>query len=87
MLIDKLRNRHVELGIMVTTKGITGDPNSLRAAHHKVAMAQGDGRRVLVVTMDEVCKVATTDEFVDLLVDRLLFLIASGTSLSYGGRR
>ncbi|WP_143193857.1 restriction endonuclease [Micromonospora sp. CB01531] len=81
--IDKMRNRRIELGILVAANGITGDPHSLAAAHHKIAMAQGDGLRVLVVTVDDVCKLSSSTEFVALLVDRLLRLIASGTSLNH----
>ncbi|MDG4795080.1 restriction endonuclease [Micromonospora sp. WMMD1082] len=79
--IDKMRNRRVELGILVAANGITGDPRSLSAAHHKVAMAQGDGLRVLFVTIDDVSKLSHSKDLAELLVDRLLLLIASGTSL------
>jgi hypothetical protein len=77
VFIDKLMNRYVELGILVAANGITGDPRLLKAAQFKVAMAQGRGVRVLVLTLDDLCSVKTTQKLVALLVDRLLDLIAS----------
>lgn len=77
--IEKLRERHIDLGILVAASGVTGDAESLRAAYHKAAAAQTLGNRVLLITFDDILGLRTADEFTDLLVKRLLGLIASGT--------
>jgi hypothetical protein len=82
VFINKLANRYVQLGILVAANGITGDLRSLRAAQHTVAVAQGRGHRVLVVTLEDLCSVKTSEQLVSLLVDRLLELIASTAFLS-----
>jgi hypothetical protein len=76
--IDKLRDRHIELGILVAASGVTGDPTTLRAAY-KAASAQTSGYRILLIVMDDLLQVRTSDEFTLLLVKRLLGLAASGT--------
>jgi hypothetical protein len=77
--IDKLRDRHVELGILVVANRVTGDPELLRAAYYKAASAQTSGRRVLLITMDDLVDLKTSDQFATLLVRRFLGLVASGT--------
>jgi hypothetical protein len=77
--IDKLRDRHVDLGVLVAANGVTGDPESLKAAHHKAASAQVSGYRLVLITFDDILSLKTAEEFTDLLVRRLLGLIASGT--------
>ena len=77
--IDKLRERHVELGILVVADRVTGTQKNLRNAYHKASSAQTSGKRLLLVTMDELLKMKTSDQFAMLLVKRLLGLAASGT--------
>lgn len=68
----KLEMRYVELGILVAANGITGDEKDLASAHHIIEMHQSMGRRIVVVTLDSLRKVTTTDDFEVLLRDRLL---------------
>jgi hypothetical protein len=77
--IDKLTNRCVELGVLVVANRVTGDPADLSAAYHKATMAQSRGHRLIVISLDDLLKVSTTRDLTDLLVDRLLGVIASGT--------
>lgn len=77
--IDKLENRSVELGVLVVASKVTGDPDDLSSAYHKVAMAQARGHRLLVVTLDDLISLRTTRAFTDLLVDRCLGVAVSGT--------
>jgi hypothetical protein len=77
--IDKLRDRHIELGILVVARRVTGSPQDLRAAHYKAASAQTSGYRLLLLTMDELTDLKTSGQFAILLVRRLLSLAASGT--------
>ena len=76
---DKLRDRHVELGILVVADRVTGTSESLRAAYYKAASAQTSGRRILLIVMDDLINLKTSDQFATLLVKRLLGLAASGT--------
>jgi Restriction endonuclease len=49
----KLRSRGLAFGILVTTLGITGQAADLTAAHAIVAAALREGRRLVVLTTDE----------------------------------
>jgi hypothetical protein len=79
VFIQKLTERHIDLGILVAANGVTGDAKSLQAAYHKAAAAQTLGHRVLLITFDDILSLRTAADFTDLLVRRLLGLIASGT--------
>jgi hypothetical protein len=79
IFLDKLRDRHVELGILVAAHGVTGDPDALKAAHFKAASAQTSGTRLVLITMDDILRLQTSNEFVTLLIKRVLGLAASGT--------
>ncbi|KIE25718.1 hypothetical protein LK08_17705 [Streptomyces sp. MUSC 125] len=68
----KLEMRYVELGVLVAANGITGDEKDLASAHHIIEVHQSKGRRIVVVTLDSLRKVKTTDDFETLLRDRLL---------------
>lgn len=76
---DKLRDRHIELGILVVANGVTGTKESRRNAYHKASSAQTSGKRLVLVTMDELLMMKTSDQFATFLVRRLLGLAASGT--------
>ena len=76
---DRLRDRHLELGILFTTKGVTGDKESRRAAHHKAASAQVSGIRLVLITVEDVLRLRTSEEFTLLLIKRVLGLAASGS--------
>ncbi|GAA4364098.1 hypothetical protein GCM10023088_07930 [Actinomadura verrucosospora] len=77
--IDKLANRRIELGVLVAANGVTGDENELTAVYHKASLAQVRGHRLIVITLDELLKVTTTQELTTLLIEKLLDVIASGT--------
>lgn len=77
--IDKLENRCIELGVLVVANGMTGEPEGLTAAYQKAAMAQSRGHRLIVLSLDDLLKVKTTQDLTSLLVDRLLGVVASGT--------
>lgn len=77
--IDKLRDRHIELGILIVANRVTGTPQNLSAAHYKAASAQTSGHRLVLMTMHELATLKTSEQFASLLVKRLLRLAASGT--------
>jgi hypothetical protein len=76
--ILKLKEQFVEAGILVAANGVTGDREDLRSAYHRIAMAQQDGRRVIVITMDQLKDVQSTDDFEELLRDSFLEIVGTG---------
>lgn len=74
----KLRNKSVSAGIIVAANGITGDPESRTAAYQVVTVEQSHGRRIMVVELDDVRSLETTDEFENLLVNAHLTVVGSG---------
>lgn len=76
--IFKLMAKYVEVGIIVAANGITGDPEDLTAAYQRIAIAQSKGRRVLVITMEDLKNIKTTEDFEELLVESFLRAVGSG---------
>jgi hypothetical protein len=75
----KLRNRGLTLGILVTTLGITGQAADLTAAHAIVAAALREGRRLVMVTTDELLATGRTEDLVRLIKVKLCDLAVKGT--------
>ena len=76
---EKLRARGIGMGILFTTKGVTGESASRRAAHEQAATALRDGIRLVLITVEDALRLHTSDEFTLLLVKRVLGLAASGS--------
>ncbi|MGW3957611.1 restriction endonuclease [Streptomyces sp. NPDC004752] len=76
--ILKLREKGVSMGIMVAANGITGDQNELTAAYMKINMAQQEGQRVIVVTLDDIVALKNVEQFSKLLCERILECVAAG---------
>jgi hypothetical protein len=75
----KLRNRGLAYGILVTTLGITGQAADMTAAHKIVGDALSEGRRLIVITVDELLDVGTTETLVSLIKLKLCDLAVKGT--------
>jgi hypothetical protein len=75
----KLRNRGLTFGILVTTLGITGQAADLSAAHAVIAAALREGRRLILLTTDELVAVADTAGLVKLIKTKLCDLAVKGT--------
>jgi hypothetical protein len=75
----KLRSRGLTFGILVTTLGITGQAADLTAAHAIVAAALREGRRLVVLTTDELLATASTEDLVRLIKRKLCDLAVKGT--------
>lgn len=75
----KLRNRGLDFGILVSPRGITGDPQDVTAAHSIVAAALRERRRFVVVTTNELLGLADTDALALLLKEKLCDLAVKGT--------
>ena len=77
--LTKLRNRGLDFGILVTTRGITGKAKDLTAAHAIVANELAQKRRLIVLTTDELLALADTDELAKLIKTKLCDLAVKGT--------
>jgi hypothetical protein len=75
--ILKLEESYVAAGILVAANGITGDAADRTSAYQRIAMAQQRGRRVVVITMEQIKTVHTTDDFAALLRDEFLRVVGS----------
>jgi hypothetical protein len=79
---SKLKDHCVADGILMALNGITGDPKLLSSAHQKVAVALRDGRRIVVITRQDIEAIDRTDQIVDMLKLKLLKLHAKRSSLA-----
>ena len=75
----KLRSRGLNFGILVATRGITGDSVDVTAAHSIVASALREGRRLVVVTVDELLDLTDSLQLVRLVKEKLCDLAVKGT--------
>jgi Restriction endonuclease len=73
-----LDNRRVELGVLMTLKGITGDRADLTNAHALGVAANVKGTRLVVITRDDILGLQSAADFVELLHRRYLLALASG---------
>jgi hypothetical protein len=76
--INKLANRSVELGILIATSGIAGQPELKNAVALGIG-AIARGIKLLVVTNDDIAKLSSTTDFVELVSRRYLRAVAAGT--------
>lgn len=79
--IDKLRERCMDFGVLLAMNGITGVPVDLTSARHKIAGAQKEGRRVVVITRTDITALGSSDDLVHLMKKKLCQLAVSGTSI------
>lgn len=75
----KLRSRGLTFGILVTTLGITGQAADLTAAHLTVAAALREGRRLVVITTDELLTIGNSEGLIRLIKLKLCDLAVKGT--------
>jgi len=77
--IQKLQNRGLDYGIVIAAKGITGSSSELTCAHHEVTMALSRGLHIIILTLEEIQGLSTTEDLVALLKKKLCGLAVSGT--------
>jgi len=78
--VNRLRQRGCDHGILIATNGITGVAEDLTRAHFEIATALTSGVRVVVIRLDELTPLTTSDEIVTLLKKKLCQLVVSGTN-------
>jgi hypothetical protein len=77
--LTKLQNRGLDFGILVTTRGITGNGDDLTRAHAQVAAALIQKRRLILITTDELQALPDTDALVLLIKTKLCDLAVKGS--------
>jgi hypothetical protein len=76
---SKLRNRGLDFGILVATRGITGDTTDITAAHSIVAAALRERRRLVVIRTEELLVLDNSEQLVLLIKEKLCDLAVKGT--------
>jgi hypothetical protein len=77
--LTKLRHRGVSFGILIAVNGITGEPAHLSRAHFLVgAELARFGIKMVLVTREEIGKLASGEEFAKLIIQKICTLHASG---------
>jgi hypothetical protein len=79
---NTLKGRGCRDGILIASKGITGDPGTLTEAHYEIAVALREGKRILVVTRSELESLHTVRQLSLLLKDKIMDLALRGTKIS-----
>lgn len=77
--VSKVRHRGCTLGVLVAANGVTGDPHEQTAAYQSAALALVEKVRILLLTTNDLQKLASTKDVVAILHRRLLDLTAAGT--------
>lgn len=75
----KISDRGMEFGILVAANGITGDASKLTDAHFIIAGALSKGRRIIVITRDELLRLRDSAELVHMIKEKLCELAVAGT--------
>lgn len=77
--IRKCQGRGCDHGVLIAANGITGNAAGRTAAHFEVARALTEGFRLIVLTLDEIRPLESSEQFVLLLKRKLCQLVAAGT--------
>ncbi len=75
----KLRNRGLDFGVLVATNGITGNGSDLTNAHHIIATALRERRRLVVIRGEELTGLTDSADLVKLIKEKLCDLAVKGT--------
>lgn len=75
----KLRNRGLTFGVLVATRGVTGQAADLTAAHSIIAAALREGRHLIVLSTDELLATVSTEDLVRLIKRKLCDLAVKGS--------
>ncbi len=78
----RLYDRRLECGILIASNGITGNPAELTAANLAIAQALGDGIKIIVLTRREIELLHSLKSFKTLMVDKILLLSLTQTSIA-----
>lgn len=71
----KVASRGMPLGIIVTTLGITGNPDDLTRARKIVSDTLAKNRRLIISTVAELQKLNSSDQLVKLVKQKILEVV------------
>jgi predicted helicase len=74
----KLQSRGLDFGILIASKGVTGNAAELNAAHNTISIQLSMGRRIIVITRKEINTLIDTDDMIELIKQKLLELVVGG---------
>lgn len=78
----KLKRRSLSFGIIIATKGITGDKQELTNAHQHVTEALLENRRIIILKRGEIESLSDSSQLVELIKRKLCELLISRTCFS-----
>src|SRR5438874_323527 len=77
--LTKIRHRGVRFGILIAANGITGEPEHLSRANFLVGVEMATfGIKMVIVTREEIEKLASGEDFAKLIIHKVCTLHASG---------
>ena len=68
---DKLRRSSLTFGLLFAASGITGDADRRSAAQQMLADNLQDGRKIIVITNDDLRRLNSVSDFIDLVKHRI----------------
>lgn len=77
--LTKIHNRGLELGVLVSPHGITGDAEDLSNAHFNVGLALKERRRMIVLTTAELTNLTDTTQLSLLIKRKICELTVRGS--------
>lgn len=79
--ISKIRRKGQNFGIIVAANGITGDQEQLTASHSEISHALGQKIQVIVIKLNEIMEVQSTEQLVFLIKKKMLQLVLRESNL------
>jgi hypothetical protein len=77
--LTKVRHRGVRFGILIAANGITGEPEHLSRANFLVGVEMAMfGIKMVIVTREEIEKLASGEDLAKLIIQKVCTLHASG---------
>lgn len=77
--IQKVQNRGLPYGILIAANGITGSSVEVNRAHQEISLALSKGLSIIVITLDEIMRLETTNDLIQIFKEKLCELVVSGT--------
>jgi hypothetical protein len=77
--IQKVQHRRLPYGILIAANGITGSSIEVNRAHQQISLALSSGHSIIVLTLEEIMELKTTNDLIQLFKEKLCELAVSGT--------
>ena len=75
---QKLQSKGFDFGILIANYGVTGDKAEITAAQFILATHLSQKRTVIVITRDDIDKLITTEDLIQLIKEKLCLLAVGG---------